>query len=161
MMEKIRILLVLTIIAGLGACDTGEDQGAFDDRAFSKPSGITQTSKSGRVLSEDEDDWQISPAYFGRIVVDPAFPNPVPSGEFVTIPIRVRISGSVQGRLNVVSYDNNRIERRLDTISDAQDPGAYVFRFMPRILGLNGLIRVFIVDTQGGIVSYGDLQVTS
>ncbi len=153
-----RILLVLTLMIGLGACDSGIGQEEFENRAFSEPDGITRTSENGTVQSTDEDDWRISPAYLGRIVIDPAFPNPVPSGASVSVPVRIRISDSVLGGLEITSFDANGLPRRLDRISDAGDPGAYVFRFMPRVLGLTGLIRVFIVDPQGRLVSYGDLQ---
>ena len=153
-----RIALALTMITTLGACDTGEDQDTFENQAFSDPIGFTQTSASGTIESRDEDDWRVSPAYHGRIIIDPAFPNPVPSGESVAIPVRIRFAGSVQGNLELTTYDSNGLPRRLDSIPDANDTGSYVFRFMPRVLGLNGLIRVFIVDTRGRLVSYGDLQ---
>ena len=93
------------------------------------------------------------------MLVDPAFPNPAPPGEFVTIPVQVREFNSVQGGLELVSNDQNGIPRRLDEIRDARDPGAYIFQFNPALLGVSGLIRVFIVDSRGGLVSYGDLLI--
>ncbi len=153
-----RIMLALTMITALGACDTGEDQDAFENRAFSEPVGFTQTSESGAVELQDEDDWRVSPAYHGRILIEPAFPNPVPSGGSVMIPVRIRFADSVQGGLEIVTYDASEIPRRLDSIPNASEPGSYVFRFMPRVLGLRGLVRVFIIDTRGRLVSYGDLQ---
>ncbi len=152
----LRFCCVLFLL--LSACDTSEDQDEFENQAFSEPSGFTRTSVSGEIQSKDDDDWRVSPAYFGRVVIDPAFPNPAPSGETVAIPVRVRLSNSVQGGLEITSYDANGIPRRLDSIPDARDPGSYVFRFLPRTLGVTGLVRVFIVDTQGGLVSYGDIQ---
>lgn len=153
-----RVILILTLIVGFGACDSGEEQDVFEDQAFSDPVGFTQTSENGSVESRDEDDWRISPTYQGRIIIEPAFPNPVPSGASVAIPVRIRFSDSVQGGLEVTTYDTNGIPRRLDRIPNAGDIGAYVFRFSPRVLGIKGLIRVFIVDTRGRLVSYGDLQ---
>ena len=158
-MIAFRIVLALTIIGGLGACDAGEDQDTFENEAFSDPVGFTQTAENGAVQSKDDDDWRISPVYSGRIVIDPAFPNPVPPGASVAIPVRIRLSNSVQGGLEVTSYDSNRIPRRLDSIPNASETGSYVFRFMPSVLGLKGLIRVFIVDTRGRLVSYGDIHI--
>ncbi len=152
-------LSILTLIIGLGACDSGIGQEEFENQAFSEPSGITRTTENGTIESMDEDDWRVSPAYFGRILIDPAFPNPVPSGLSVSVPVRVRISDSVLGGLEITSFDANGLPRRLDRISNAEDPGSYVFRFTPRVLGVTGLIRVFIVDPQGRLVSYGDLQI--
>ncbi len=145
----------------LGACDGVAEQEEFRNQAFVAPSGITQTDQSGTVLSRDEDDWRVSPIYFERVVIDPAFPNPVPAGATVSIPIRVRLTDSVQGGLDLVSYDINRIPRLLDRVRDARNPGAYVFRFDPAVIGLTGIIRVYIIDSAGGLVSYGDLQVGS
>ncbi len=141
-----------------GACDSAEDQETFEDQAFAEPSRITKTDGSGTIESTDTDDWRVSPAYVGRIVIDPAFPNPVESGGSVAIPVRIRFSDSVQGGLQLTTYDSNGIPRRLDSIPNANDIGSYVFRFMPRTLQLQGLVRVFIVDTRGRLVSYGDLQ---
>ena len=158
-MILLRIGLAFAVIVGLGACDAAQEQNTFEDHAFSEPQGFTQTSEGGGIQSRDDDDWRISPIYRERVVIDPAFPNPVPSGASVTIPVRIRLSDSVQGGLEVTSYDTNRIPRRLDTILHANDPGSYVFRFSPHVLGLKGLIRVFILDTKGRLVSYGDLQI--
>ena len=157
-MIALRVVLALTMIAGIGACDTAEEQHTFENQAFTDPIGFTRTTESGKIESEDEDDWRISPASHGRIIIEPAFPNPVPSGASVTIPVRVRFSDSVRGGLEVTTYDSNGIPRRLDSIRDAGDTGAYVFKFSPRVLAFKGLIRVFIVDTRGRLVSYGDLQ---
>ncbi|MCY4233704.1 MAG: hypothetical protein OXE59_08210 [Bacteroidetes bacterium] len=148
----------LTMILVLCACDSVEDQQAFEDQAFAEPSGFTQTDESGAIKAMDDDDWRVSPAYVGRIIIDPAFPNPVSSGGLISIPVRVRFSDSVQGGLQLTAYDLDGIPRRLDSILNANDPGSYVFRFMPRTLQLQGLVRVFIIDTQGRLVSYGDVQ---
>jgi len=151
----LRLCFILLLL--LLACDAGEDQDDFENQAFSEPDGFTRTNASGEIQSEDDDDWRISPAYFGRVVIDPAFPNPVPSGETVSISVRVRLSNSIQGGLEITAHDMNGIPRRMDSISNARDPGSYVLRFLPRSLGVTGLVRVFIVDTQGGLVSYGDI----
>jgi len=145
------------MIIWLCACDTSEDQDTFENQAFLEPSEYTKTTDNGTVESIDEDDWRVSPAYAGRIIVDPGFPNPVPSGGSVSIPIRIRFSDSVEGGLELTTYDSDGLPRRLDTLPNANETGSYVFRFMPRVLELQGLVRVYIVDTRGRLVSYGDL----
>ncbi len=150
------LLVVLTLLVG-GGCDTAEQQNDFEGEAFSTPSGFTRTDKNGEILSEDTDDWRTAPVYLSRVFIDPAFPNPSTPGDFVNIPVSVREFNTIQGGLEVVSFDENGIPRRLDEIRDARDPGAYVFTFNPGLLGVRGLVRVYILDTRGNLVSYGDL----
>ena len=150
--------VVLTGLAWAG-CDTAEQQNEFEDQAFSPPSGFTRTDENGEIITDDQDDWRTAPVYSTRVLVDPAFPNPVQPGQFVTIPVQVREFNSVQGGLELVGNDANGIPRRLDEIRDARDPGAYIFQFNPTLLGVTGLIRLFIVDSRGGLVSYGDLLI--
>ncbi|MDE2834111.1 MAG: hypothetical protein OXM02_06280 [Bacteroidota bacterium] len=155
-------LLLLVVAPQIVACDTAvEEEQAFQDAAFLAPSGFTATSDRGDVLSDDPDDWRISPAYFERLVIDPAFPNPASAGTNVALPIRVRISDTVQGGLELVSYDSNRIPRLLDRVADARSPGAYVLRFMPQVLGVTGLVRIYVLDNAGGLISYGDIMIES
>lgn len=149
---------LLVVLAGAG-CDTADQQKAFEDDAFSPPSGFTRTDKNGEILSDDTDDWRTSPVYSTRVLIDPAFPNPAKAGDFVTIPVQVREFDSVLGGLELVSFDENGIPRRLDDIRDARDPGAYIFTFSPSVLGVQGLIRLYILDSRGGLVSYGDLSI--
>lgn len=156
--RRLQVLVVCGVLA-LMACDTAELQSDFEEEAFSMPSGITSTDKNGEVAETDEDDWRTSPAYMGRVYIDPAFPNPVGPNDFVTIPVRVRQFNALEGSLALVSFDEDRVARRLDDIRDARDPGAYVFSFSPRVLGVTGLVRVYVVDNGGGLISYGDLLI--
>ena len=146
-------------LLALLACDTAELQSDFEEEAFAVPSGITSTDENGEVVETDDDDWRTSPAYMGRVYIDPAFPNPVGPGDFVTIPVRVRQFNALEGSLALVSFDEDRVARRLDDIRDARDPGAYIFSFSPRVLGVTGLVRVYVVDNGGGLISYGDLLI--
>ena len=86
-------------------------------------------------------------------MIDPAFPNPV-SGAFVSIPVRVFEFNAVPGGLEVTSFDANNIARRLTEVREATDPGAYILSFNPRLLGRQGLVRVYIFDGVGQMV-YG------
>ena len=78
--------VVLAAPAWVG-CDTAEQQNQFEEEAFSTPSGFTRTDENGEIVSEDTDDWRTSPVYSTRVLIDPAFPNPAPPGELVTIPV--------------------------------------------------------------------------
>lgn len=151
-------LVVLALLL-TGGCDTAEQQNNFEDEAFSTPSGFTRTDENGQILAEDKDDWRTAPVYSTSVLIDPAFPNPTAASDFVNIPVSVRQFNSIQGGLELVSFDENGIPRRLDEIRDARDPGAYVFTFNPGLLGVQGLIRLFILDTRGILVSYGDLSI--
>ena len=151
-------MVALGVLVGLG-CDSTEQQGAYEEQAFAVPSGVTQTDRYGEIISEDQDDWRTAPAYRSRVLIDPAFPNPASVGTPVAIPVRVVEFNAVQGGLELVSFDDNRIARRLADIRDARNPGAYVFKFNPVSLGVTGLVRVYIVDNLGGLVSYGDVQI--
>ena len=139
------------------SCDTADLQRDFEAQAFATPSGYTQTNDQGEAISIDADDWRTAPAYTGRIDVSPAFPNPPGSGTEVVVPFKVREFNSVRGGLDLVIFDANRIARRLDQVRSARDPGAYVFKFAPAFIGQTGLVRVYIVDPLGDLVSYGDL----
>ncbi len=141
------------------ACDSAEMQNVFEAAAFATPDGITRTDENGEVVSTDADDWRVSPAYMGRVHIDPAFPNPAGQGDNITVPVQVRQFGAVRGTLALVSYDSYRIARRLDEIRNARDPGAYVLSFPARLLQVEGLLRLYIVDNGGGLVSYGDVLI--
>ncbi len=150
--------LACLLLVTCAACDTQEQQIEFEAHAFAPPSGYTRTTETGEIISEDADDWRTSPAYQTRIEIDPAFPNPPGASAVVTVPITVREFDTVRGRLELVVFDADRLPRRLDDISSARDPGIYVFKFSPAIIGQSGLVRVFIIDPLGELVSYGDLQ---
>ncbi len=149
---------IVLLILAWASCDTQDLQRDFEAQAFAVPMGFTHTSVTGETISADVDDWRTSPAYQSLIEIDPAFPNPPGDVALVSIPVRVREFNAVHGGLDLVTFDVNRIARRLDAIRSARDPGAYVFRFSPPALGQSGLVRVFVVDPLGELVSYGDLQ---
>ncbi|NNE71759.1 MAG: hypothetical protein HKN29_15550 [Rhodothermales bacterium] len=153
---KERLLLGLLLIA-LAACDTQKAINQFEDEAALTPSGYTATDRDGVVVSQDDDDWRTSPAFFGKVRVDPAYPNPVPSG-VVTVPVSVLEFNAVQGGLVLRARDASGRLVAVDEIPDASDPGGYIFQFSPAILARSGLIRLFVLDRIGNLVSYGDVQ---
>ncbi len=150
-------MIVCVLITAAG-CDTQGGQDDFAASASRRPSGYTQTNADGTVVTVDEDDWRTSPAYRGTVRIDPAYPNPVAT-EFVTVPVTVTQFNSVRGGLVLRAYNSAGLLFRLADIPEARDPGAYVFSFAPGLLGRLGLQRVFVFDTVGEIVSYGDIMV--
>lgn len=126
--------------------------------ASETPNGFARTDSQGTILDDDEDDWRVAPIYGGKVRVDPAYPNPA-TIDFVTIPVTVLEFNSVQGGLSIRGRDASGTLRTLDDILDATDPGAYIFRFSPALLARSGLVRLFIFDRLGELVSYGDLMV--
>lgn len=140
----------------LAGCDSTDQQDTFAAEASRSPSGITRVTESGEVLEVDEDDWRTAPVYRGAIRIDPAEPNPVAIGDFVTIRVVVTVFNRVRAPLRVESVWEGRL-RTLDVIDQAADPGAYVFSFPASQIGREGIHRLFIFDGVGEIVSYGDV----
>lgn len=156
-MSRLVPLLLLFALAVAGGCDTQGQQKDFIDEAFSVPEGFVETTRSGEIVSEDRDDWRSSPVYQNIVLVDPAYPNP-PNGEFVTVPVQVREFDSVPGGLKIGSFDETNRFVTLDEVTQARDPGRYVFSFNPVRLGRTGLVRIYILDGLDELVSYGDLS---
>lgn len=157
-------ILGVEILAAAG-CDTQGAQKDFIDEAGQPPRGITRildNAYGGTICSEDADDWRTSPVYSGIILIErPASPNPVGGSSLVTITIRVLQFDRVLGSLVVRSFGNANTLIVLDTIIDASSPGEYVFQFSPSLLTENGLHRLFIFDSIGELVSYGDIELVA
>lgn len=148
--------MLLALVAVWSGCDTQGEQDAFAERASRAPSGFTQTDASGRVISEDTDDWNTSPVYLGIVRISPARPNPT-AGDFVTIPVSIIEFNAVRGRLVLRGFNSSDALVLLDDIPG--DIGGASFTFAPGLLGRKGLQRVFIFDQGGEIVSYGDIMI--
>ncbi len=155
---KISNIGLIAFVFLYSGCSLEKQQDAFTDEAYSPAAGYTETDKNGLVVSRDEDDWRTAPVYGGVVRVDPAFPNPVEAG-FVTVPLLVMQSNSVRGGLVLRAVAANGRMVNLDDAPQARDPGAYVFQFSAGIIGRNGLVRLFVFDGGGGLVSYGDLMI--
>lgn len=149
------LLLMLLFWTG---CDATEQQRDFADEALRAPNGITETDVEGNIIDEDADDWRVAPFYAGKLDVQPAFPNPTAS--VVTLIVNIRFSDAVPAGLAVAGLDNTGRFLTLDELSD-NSPGVYAFTFNPLTLGRTGLIRVFVLDPSGDIVSYGDIRIVS
>lgn len=154
MKERLLLFLLVAVLAG---CDTQKAINQFEDEAALTPSGYTETDRDGVVVNQDDDDWRTSPAFFGKVRVDAAYPNPIPSG-VVTVPVSVLEFNAVQGGLVLRARDASGRLVLVDEIADASDPGGYIFQFSPAVLARTGLIRLFVLDRIGNLVSYGDIQ---
>ncbi len=150
-----RIVAVCLLLA---ACDSSDSQEDFVKAATSTPSGFTSTDVSGQVISEDTDDWRTSPFFVGKVLVNPAYPNPVQGGATVTVPVQILQFNDVSGGLSLRAEVGEQL-RLLDDLIDTSSPGAYIMQFSAAQIGESGLHRLFILDDFGEIVSYGDLQI--
>ncbi len=155
MAAKIRFSALLFLLAMLTSCDSQRLQDDFAADASRAPSGYTSTDRNGGVRSTDEDDWRISPLYAGKVRVEPAYPNPT-TGETVIIPVSILEFNGVSG---VLSLRTRRGDGRLVVLDQLNDtaPGTYLLSFPPALIGGSGLLRVFLFDSAGEIVSYGDI----
>jgi hypothetical protein len=144
------------LLTAAGGCDSSGEQDSFAREASRPASGITRVTELGEVVEVDEDDWRTAPVYVGEIRVDPAEPNPVSIGGFVSIQVSVTVFNAVQAPLRVETQRDNRL-RTLDIIDRASDPGAYAFTFPASEIGTRGLHRLYVFDGVGELVSYGDV----
>ena len=136
-------------------CDSKDQQREFEDDANLPPAGITETDNNGQLRNQDDDDWRTSPFFFGKVRVDPAFPNPT-LGQIVTIPVTILEFNAVRGTLDLRARDPSQRLILLDQIRNT-DTGAHIFQFSPGLLGTVGLHRLFVFDSAGDLISYGDL----
>jgi hypothetical protein len=152
------VLVGLYLLVLLPACDSQKETERFEDEASLAPAGFTRTDEYGDVLSGDEDDWRMAPRFFGKVRVDPAYPNPVGTG-IVTVPVSVLEFDGVGGGLVLRARNSSGRLMILDDIPDAGSPGAYVFQFSSVLLARTGLVRLFVMDLRGELISYGDLMI--
>jgi len=153
-----RISVLVLVFLTLSSCDSQQQQDDFVQSAGDTPSGFARTDSQGTILDDDKDDWRIAPLYGGKVRLDPAYPNPA-TIDFVTLPVTVLEFNAIQGGLTLRARDANGVLRTLDDILNASDPGAYIFRFSPAILAKTGLVRLYVFDRIGELVSYGDLMI--
>lgn len=147
----------------LSGCNTRGEQSEFVAQALQPPDGITETDENGSVIgSEDPDDWRTAPLYAGRVVVEPAFPNPVAFGEQVTVGVTLLgFDGVPRGvRIDALRSDGQQlfeITRRPEVDQD----GFFPIRFnLSAAVGEAGLVRLILFDIgRNEVISYGDVQI--
>lgn len=152
------LFFAVTWSVWLSGCDTAKLQDQFEEDAFSIPENYTETDQSGVVVQNDADDWRVAPAFSGKIIVDPIYPNPT-SGGLVVVPFRVlEADPSVLGIfIRAVRSDGSTVP--LGESFNIQTPGFHDIRINPANIGSLGLSRLFVVDNRGQLVSYGDILV--
>ncbi|NND71450.1 MAG: hypothetical protein HKN43_07715 [Rhodothermales bacterium] len=150
--------LALVCLVVLASCDTADLQNDFLEEARRAPSGVTVTNANGAIISVDDDDWRTAPLFTGKVIVEPAYPNPV-SGGLVTLPIRILQFDDVTGGLFVRAFNGSNQLITLAEALDTSSPGVYTISINPGLLSAVGLHRLFLQDFLGEIVSYGDLRI--
>lgn len=163
------LIILLSLV--WSACDSGDAQRAFESDAAMPPAGITQTDGDGNVIGEpDPDDWRTAPL-FSSITVHPVYPNPVQPGYSgtVAVPVSVPFTNVVAGGLYLSIYDPRHPERGIPVL-DHIPPGA-IFEYVElrftrselqtrlQLADARGLYRLYVEDSAGRLISYGDLEV--
>jgi len=159
-------LLLLALIWVNSACTNSDEQINFEKDAFKTPESFTETNISGEIISEDKDDWRVSPIYINVVeVFRPAYPNPAVV-QNITVEFLVSGIESVSGlvcyvlrqdrSLNQVYRNSNNI---LPTglISVQLDPS--VFALSGTISGAQGLHRLLFYDLNDRLITYGDVKI--
>ena len=156
--RSLPILIAAVLLVLSTGCDSQQQQDEFVASASRSPEGFVRTDETGAIIDEDEDDWRTAPVFLGKIRFDPPYPNPI-SGDFLTLPVTVLEFDAIQGGLVLRARDASGQLRLLDEVTDASSPGAYIFRFSPVILARTGLVRIFVFDRLGELITYGDVQI--
>lgn len=156
------------LVFSASGCSQDDDQRDFEQEAFSLPEGFTETDGSGRIISEDPDDWRISPNYSGIVTVDPPFPNPVQVSDIIQIHINPFQSAVFGLSVIVVIEGGTNLEFR-PVYTDHRSPlppGLSVMEVNPVHLGrfntiesARGLHRLVLLDGRDNVISYGDVMV--
>ncbi len=152
-----RIIAIFCLIM-LSSCDAAELQKDYLAQARLEPSGVTVTNAGGAVIAVDDDDWRTAPLFTGKVIVEPAYPNPV-SGGLVTLPFRILQFDDVSGGLFVRAFNGSEQLITLGESLDTSSPGVYTITINPAVLSTVGLHRIFLQDFLGEIVSYGDIKI--
>ena len=159
-----RFLVWIPFLMIIG-CDNQGAQEDFVAEAGADPSGITRILDNdfgGTICSEDEDDWRTSPVYTGIVLVErPAFPNPINGATEGTILLRVLQFDRVRGGFQLSAFGDGNLPIELGRITDASSPGEYALQFSPSLLTANGLHRLFVLDSFGELITYGDIELVN
>lgn len=160
-------LLVLSM-ALLISCRESEDQQQFEEEARSEPEGITEMSIDGNeVISEDDDDWRISPMYKGLIrfnstdIVHYPYPNPANRNDFIKFDLY--ITQDAVNAIRLVTYSENDYWITLETKTSISS-GYEHFEFRAGDMSAegwnpSGLHRLLIYDQHDNLITYGDIKI--
>ncbi|MDI6400667.1 hypothetical protein QLX67_01580 [Balneolaceae bacterium ANBcel3] len=176
-LTAITALLILLVVGG---CDKSRDQVDFERNAYQIPDSFTETDAGGRVLRQDDRQWNIAPMFQGLVEIwNPAYPNPTSGGQTVTIELEIRGIDMVHG-LYPFTLNMDKLERY--PLYNAGDPdgityyrntlesGIIFLDIDPYILASiygsytaaqsenEGIHRIFLYDRHGNMITYGDIK---
>lgn len=161
------VLFMFTMV--FTSCGQNDDQRAFEEQAFSLAENITETDPSGKIVTEDPDDWRTAPFFQGLVFVNPAFPNPVLVSDRLDINVEITGIEAVSGlRVVVLLESGPTIEFKPLYTSSEQPlpPGLTVASINPVELGrfntvesARGIHRIILLDNRENVISYGDVRV--
>ena len=131
------------------------------------PDNFTETTYDRQIISEDPDDWRVSPFYQGLVEVDPAYPNPIETTGQVNIDVDVTGIESVPGLEVFVYYHEQGVRDRIyESNQNPLPPGLTPINFSANELGRFetiesslGLHRIILLDNNENVISYGDIMV--
>ncbi len=163
---RTRTLFWIPFVLILAACSRNSAQDKFESDARKAPTGITRTDASGRILSNDPDDWRIGPMFQGFVDISvPAYPNPS-QNQRITIDLIISGLESVNG---IEVYTRTALGEPLFLyeIPDRPIPiGVSQIFFDPISLSpfrtydnAIGIHRIYIYDRNGNLISYGDVEI--
>ena len=150
----------------LAGCGQSDDQREFEREAFAPPNNYTETTDDRKIVSEDPDDWRVSPFYQGLLEVDPAYPNPVLTTDQVSIDMLS--FDEVVSNIEVISYfaEDNTIIRVIPRSDNVRIDLGTTISMQPSQMSrtdltddIEGLKRIIILDNDGNVISYGDIKV--
>lgn len=167
-MSQFKSFIVFLLVSGsLLSCSRNDDQVKFEKEAYSSPSGYTETTSQAAIVSEDPDDWRISPLFQGLVQFNgPPFPNPAPTNQLINFEIHAVSGQPINGLYVVTRNDDGTLKspplyERFETINSLTtftiNPIEFGFQGSPE--GARGLHRVFIFDGNQQMISYGDIMV--
>ena len=163
MYNVIRFLSVVFIFVALNSCTNNDAQRQFVNEAYAPAEGITEVDNQRNVISNDSDDWRVSPIYSGLVNIEPPYPNPVDYSNVAELVIDFNgapLSSSVQLRFinfngDPVLIDQQDVTGEFELIS---------FRIDSRLFGnsvelAEGIHRLLIFDGAQRLITYGDIQI--
>lgn len=163
---RYHLLLLSVFLLLIVSCTRNDDQRAFEQSAYQRPQGITETNNLGEIQNDDEDDWRISPLFEGLIRISPPFPNPVVTNQAITFEIDVTGVQAISGLEVIVWFNTNRFNTVYFDNQSPLPPGLTTFQINPLELSEFGTVesargthRVIIFDGNQQMISYGDIRV--
>lgn len=160
-------ILIWFFLSGLvfSGCTQSDDQRRFEDEAFTPPDGIAEMTPDGEIISEDPDDWRISPMYEALVDVDPVYPNPVPFNSYVYLNIIINSQDAVD-RIDIWTFKFPDQTRSTGVILDQS-----MLIFGSNLVSIpsnsiaggtgsgSGIYRILVLDGRENVITYGDVRV--